>query len=278
MKHLFENYKVMIWTSSQPQTTREILNKILSRKQRQNLVAIWARDTLGLTKQQYCEKTQVYKRLDKVWDSKEIQAKYPVATQHTPGPEKVGKADDGFQHSKRNWDQTNTVLIDDSQLKGIGQPHNIIVIPEFTNDRMVDEVGNLTTVMRQLRILSRQEDVSRKLREWKELRERKLITESEPGKQPHVDLETQYSWDSELERDEQLISTLCPLSFLSPLVGEDEEDANVEESAAEPQVSPDKELSTTEVPNAGKRRRKRGARRGAISSDNASRLKEKTKK
>lgn len=73
----------------------------------------WARDTLDLTRREYVEKVQVYKRLDRVWASDDIQ-KYHRA-----------------YSSGGRWDQSNTVLIDDSTLKAAKQPFNLLEIPEY---------------------------------------------------------------------------------------------------------------------------------------------------
>lgn len=87
-----------------------MVTALFSPSQKADLLALWGRDTLGLTKQQFSAKTQVYKRLETVWEG---QYKIP--------------------HSEPNcaWDQTNTMLLDDSKLKAQGQPWNHIEVPEF---------------------------------------------------------------------------------------------------------------------------------------------------
>ncbi|KAF3483683.1 NIF domain-containing protein [Arthroderma uncinatum] len=177
LRYLFDNFKVMIWTSSQPQTVTDVLDKLLPPEMKKQLVGVWSRKDLDLTPKQYKEKVQVYKRLDKVWRDENIQSQYPrlPANDNTqyiiPRKKKKSiKLPRILGEGGQVWDQTNTILVDDSRLKAAGQPHNIIEIPEFTNDPNVDEIKNLTTVMRQLDILSRQKDVSRKLREWNQRR------------------------------------------------------------------------------------------------------------
>ncbi|KAM5433242.1 hypothetical protein McanMca71_004059 [Microsporum canis] len=169
LRYLFDNFKVMIWTSSQPQTVTDVLDKLLSKQMKKQLVGVWSRRDLDLTARQYREKVQVYKRLDKVWENAHVQSQYPRLTAKTNIKSKKGKKKKLPQilgEEGQVWDQTNTILVDDSRLKAAAQPHNIIEIPEFTDDPDVDEVKNLTIVMRQLDILSRHKDVSRKLREW----------------------------------------------------------------------------------------------------------------
>ena len=108
--YLFAKHVVMIYTSSRPHNAKAVVEKLFSSNQRRQLAAVWARDKLGLNRTQYNEKVQVYKKLDKIWRDKYIQAKCP----------------DGGR-----WDQTNTILVDDSHLKALAQPYNLLQIPEF---------------------------------------------------------------------------------------------------------------------------------------------------
>jgi NLI interacting factor-like phosphatase len=110
-EYLFKHHVVMIYTSSTPFNADNVVNKLFSWSRRKQLAAIWARDKLDLTAAQYAEKVQVYKKLDKIWHDESIQAKCPAGAR---------------------WDQTNTILVDDSNLKALAQPHNLIQVPEFT--------------------------------------------------------------------------------------------------------------------------------------------------
>ncbi|EZF28995.1 FCP1 homology domain-containing protein [Trichophyton mentagrophytes] len=201
LRYLFDNFKVMIWTSSQPHTVNEVLDKLLCPAMKKQLAGVWSRKDLDLTSKQYKEKVQVYKRLDKVWGDAHIQSQYPKqATQNIKPRKKSNKVKLPriLGGDTQIWDQTNTVLIDDSKLKAAAQPHNIIEIPEFTNDRKVDEIKNLNTVIRQLDILSRQKDVSRKLREWNQKRPE--------GENDSIDVDA--FWEKELMHSSLDINTL----------------------------------------------------------------------
>ena len=112
---------LMIWTSAQPETCQAILKSLLSPKHKKDCVAIWARDTLRLTPAQYRNKTQVYKRLEWVWSDESIQKTHP------------------HRHRGAKWDQTNTLLIDDSIIKALAQPYNLINLPEFNLAAVVSE-------------------------------------------------------------------------------------------------------------------------------------------
>jgi len=113
----------MIWTSAQPETCKALVKSLLSPKHKEDCVAIWARDTLRLTPSQYRNKTQVYKRLEWVWSDESIQKTHPR------------------RHRGERWDQTNTLLIDDSIIKALAQPYNLINLPEFDSPAVVAEAS-----------------------------------------------------------------------------------------------------------------------------------------
>lgn len=89
----------------------------------------------------------MYKRLEKIWREDNIRGRHPDA-------DKGGL-----------WDQSNTVLIDDSRLKGAAQPHNLLEIPEFQNrpeQRGTDVLAQVVGYLEELRV---QDDVSRFMRQ-----------------------------------------------------------------------------------------------------------------
>jgi hypothetical protein len=67
---------------------------------------------------------------------------------------------------KKGWDQSNTVLIDDSCLKAAANPYNIFEIPEFTNKPNPDDDLVLKAVLERIKILAKSNDVSRRLHSW----------------------------------------------------------------------------------------------------------------
>ncbi|KAL4926463.1 NIF domain protein [Aspergillus undulatus] len=154
LETLVEQYKVMIWSSSQPPTVDAVCQKLFPKPNRKKLVAEWGRDKLGLSAAEYNSKIQVYKTLETVWSSKKIQASYPR-----------NETKKAAEQASR-WDQTNTILIDDSKLKALSEPYNLIEIPEFTNDPNLDESSIFPKVLQRLEILSKCDDVSKKLHEW----------------------------------------------------------------------------------------------------------------
>ncbi|EFR03454.1 NIF domain-containing protein [Nannizzia gypsea CBS 118893] len=239
LRYLFDNFKVMIWTSSQPRTVNEILGKLLPPAMEKQLVGVWSRKDLDLTSKQYNERVQVYKRLDKVWGDAHIQSQYPnVAAQNIKPRKKKNrvKLPQILGNDAQVWDQTNTILIDDSKLKAAAQPHNIIEIPEFTNDSQVDEIKNLNTVIRQLDILSRQKDVSRKLREWNQGRP--------DGDSDSIEVDA--FWKKELVHSSLDLNTLESVTFQEKTVT-----SNTTKTAKDPEVPPS--LTIEQLINAAKK-------------------------
>ena len=86
--------------------------------QRSRLVAIWSRDTLGLSDKDYRKKSITFKDLRKVFEDKKL----------------AGKRD--------NWDVSNVVLLDDSVVKASHQPYNHVCVPEFVHREGSGEDGD----------------------------------------------------------------------------------------------------------------------------------------
>lgn len=133
---------MIIWSSAHPDNVTKVCQSLFSEDQRRKVVGEWGRDTLDLTAAQYKEKVQVYKRLDKIWQNETIRHTHPAA-------EEGG-----------TWDQSNTVLIDDSRLKAAAQPHNLLEIPEFKNTPEQRQTDVLKQVAGYLEELRTQADVS----------------------------------------------------------------------------------------------------------------------
>ncbi|KAJ5280003.1 hypothetical protein N7478_005375 [Penicillium angulare] len=179
LEELCRKHSVMIWTSSKPQTLNAIAKTLFptTSKKESKLVACWGRDKFGLTQRQYNAKLQVYKELKKVWDTPEIQEAYPGNGGKSKGgtggkfskkqKQKQNKRQPYYPEGQR-WDQTNTILIDDSKIKALSEPYNILEIPEFTNNPNVDETMLFRRVLDRLDALSHHDDVSKVFRVWEE--------------------------------------------------------------------------------------------------------------
>ncbi|KAJ5107658.1 hypothetical protein N7456_004333 [Penicillium angulare] len=177
LEELCRKHSVMIWTSSKPQTLNAIAKTLfpVTGKKKSKLVACWGRDKFGLTQRQYNAKLQVYKELQKVWDTPEIQEAYPGNGGKSKGgtggkfakKQKQNKGQAYYPEGQR-WDQTNTILIDDSKIKALSEPYNILEIPEFTNNPDIDETTLFRRVLDRLDALSHHDDVSKVFRVWEE--------------------------------------------------------------------------------------------------------------
>ncbi|KAG7007937.1 hypothetical protein G7Y79_00007g020620 [Physcia stellaris] len=116
LDYCFANHSVLVWSSATPPNVRAVCSQIFPQVYRQKLLGEWGRDTLELTSDEYKAKTQVYKRLDRIWDGSALHYAHP-------------DADNG-----RRWSQADTLLLDDSLIKAQAQPFNLVQIPEFTRE------------------------------------------------------------------------------------------------------------------------------------------------
>ncbi|ESZ99425.1 hypothetical protein SBOR_0187 [Sclerotinia borealis F-4128] len=145
LQYCIDTFSVIIWSSAKAQNVIPMCQTILTPDLRQKIVAIWGRETFGLSLPDYKARVQCYKRLTRLWDDPDIAATHPNA------------------HNGGQWDQTNTVLIDDSSEKARSEPFNLIEIPEFFGDHK--EVGDvLPQVHDYLNFLSMHENVSAAVR------------------------------------------------------------------------------------------------------------------
>ena len=116
LKYCVDKFKVVIWSSARPENVSAMCTTILSPDVRSKVVAVWARDTFGLTKSDFDLRVQCYKKLSRIWQDREIAQSHPE------------------YHNGIRWDQTNTVLIDDSREKARSEPHNLVEVPEWFGD------------------------------------------------------------------------------------------------------------------------------------------------
>lgn len=145
LKYCVETFTVVIWSSARPENVKAMCDVILPGNLRTKVAAIWGRDKFNLTQQDYNLRVQCYKRLEKLWEDPKIAATHPS---HNFGG---------------RWDQTNTVLIDDSLEKARTEPHNLIEVPEWFGDlRESDDI--LPQVHDHLNYLSLHSNVSACLR------------------------------------------------------------------------------------------------------------------
>lgn len=116
LKYCINTFTVVIWSSAKPENVKNMCDAILTPDLRKKVVAIWGRDKFGLSRSDYDMRVQCYKRLTKLWSDNKIARSHPLWA------------------SGGRWNQTNTVLVDDSLEKGRSEPFNLVEIPEFFGD------------------------------------------------------------------------------------------------------------------------------------------------
>jgi len=154
LDYCMTNHSVFIWSSARPENVNRICGTIFTASQRPHVVSEWGRDTLELSKREYYEDVQVYKRLDRIWNNETIQVKHP---QYAQGG---------------RWSQSNTVLIDDSMYKAAKQPYSHLEIPEYLGPAKSKQTGQdkddvLGQVVAFLEEARRSDDVSRFIKQTK---------------------------------------------------------------------------------------------------------------
>ncbi|KAI1138844.1 HAD-like protein [Hypoxylon sp. FL0543] len=117
LRYCIRTFKVVIWSSARRHNVEKMCRQLLTPEELAQVVAVWGRDRFGLTKEDYNQRVQCYKRLSKLWEDETIALSHPEAA--------LGK----------RWSQLDTVLVDDSVEKARSEPYNIIALPEFTGDK-----------------------------------------------------------------------------------------------------------------------------------------------
>ncbi|KAK0651787.1 HAD-like domain-containing protein [Cercophora newfieldiana] len=142
LTYCIDTFHVVIWSSARPFNVEKMCRRLLTPDQQSRVIATWGRDHLGLSPTDYNQRVQCYKRLTTLWEDPVVAASHP----------------DGGQ-----WNQGNTVLIDDSTEKARSEPYNAITLPEFVGD-MHETPEVLPLVHDYLNTLAVQADISTYIR------------------------------------------------------------------------------------------------------------------
>jgi NLI interacting factor-like phosphatase len=130
MAYIFDHFRVMFWSSATPRNVKAMIAATTTPEQRVKITAMWARDTLGLSPEDYNQKSVTYKDLRKVFADKDIAI---------AGERKGG------------WDIDSTILLDDSARKASFQPYNHVCLPEFVNSGQDDALWQVAGYLEELR-------------------------------------------------------------------------------------------------------------------------------
>ncbi|CAG8524977.1 2760_t:CDS:2 [Paraglomus brasilianum] len=153
LDYLFSSsFEVMVWSSAMPKNVNLMVETVFPPRYVDRLKAVWNRDSFGLTPTQYGINYLTVKNFELVW--KKLN----------------GDSDDEEQHlnfntvttaTKPKWDQTNTIIIDDSTEKTQLQPHNAIHLTKFDNERFDEGIDcDLINVIPYLERIKRETNVS----------------------------------------------------------------------------------------------------------------------
>ncbi|KAJ4250578.1 hypothetical protein NW762_011837 [Fusarium torreyae] len=146
LNYCLDTFYVAIWSSARPENVSKMVDNLLTPEQRERCLLVWGRDSFGLSKADYDTKVQVYKRLTTVWSNPRVLSSHPQA------------------HKGGHWDQSNTILVDDSFEKARSEPFNLLPLPEFSG--LATEIPNvLPQVHDYLNELAHQTDISRFVRQ-----------------------------------------------------------------------------------------------------------------
>lgn len=123
LRYCIDTFTVVIWSSARPDNVRNMCDAILTPSMREHVAAICGREKFNFTPTDYNANVQCYKRLSTLWRDETVSKSHPE-----------------YETGGR-WDQTNTVLVDDSITKGRSEPFNLIEIPEFLGN--YKEMGDI---------------------------------------------------------------------------------------------------------------------------------------
>ncbi|KAK8141978.1 hypothetical protein G3M48_009543 [Beauveria asiatica] len=151
MDYLLSTFSVAVWSSARPHNVQAMVASLLTPAQRQRCLVVWGRERMGLSSADYDARVQCYKRLARVWGDRGVMAAHPDA--------RGGGGGGGGR-----WDQSNTVLVDDSAEKARSEPHNLLRIPEYLGPE-AESPHVLPQVHDYINELAWQADISQYIRE-----------------------------------------------------------------------------------------------------------------
>ncbi|KAL4248193.1 hypothetical protein ABKN59_007123 [Abortiporus biennis] len=127
----------MVWSSAQPHSVNDMVQKTF-KDTRDGLVAIWDRETLGLSEEHYNRKVQTFKDLSKPWA--ELPGIMASTMDHPSSPpsdpsETRSPSPPGLRVMPQAHSALTTLLLDDSPRKAELQPYNHICLPEYDGKR-----------------------------------------------------------------------------------------------------------------------------------------------
>lgn len=141
LKYVTTRHTVMIWSSARPETVSKRCVQLFEEAGLPVPQLVWDRSHFNLSRHHYDANPQLYKELGKVWQHPNVKA-----------------ASEGVV-----FDQTNTILIDDTEEKAAAEPYNLLKVDEFVSGKK--EYGELRQVATYLEEARFQSNVSAYLKQ-----------------------------------------------------------------------------------------------------------------
>ncbi|KAI0667469.1 hypothetical protein C8Q78DRAFT_1071889 [Trametes maxima] len=145
---------VMVWSSAQPHSVDDMVGKCFG-EEKDKLFAVWARDTLGLSNDNYHRKVQTVKDLAKPWSLLGFSTTHTPSSPHSsiastprtsPEPSSPSRpSDESIQPIPQAHSALTTLLLDDSPRKAELQPFNHVCIGEYSGERRAKDLDSLQT-------------------------------------------------------------------------------------------------------------------------------------
>ncbi|KAI0357137.1 hypothetical protein OH77DRAFT_1399426 [Trametes cingulata] len=143
---------VMVWSSAQPHSVGDMVDKCFG-EDKEKLLAVWARDTLGLSNDHYHRKVQTVKDLAKPWSLLSTQSEHVPSSPHasiastpqsSPDPSSPSRpSDEPVSLTPQVHSALTTLLLDDSPRKAELQPYNHVCIGEYSGERRAKDLESL---------------------------------------------------------------------------------------------------------------------------------------
>ncbi|KAJ3558242.1 hypothetical protein NM688_g1038 [Phlebia brevispora] len=126
---------VMIWSSAQPHSVTDMADKAFG-EDKAKLVAVWARDTLGLSSDQYSRKVQTVKDLTTPWTKLPAlqQGRRATTPSEASSSGKRSRSPSPAPTPTSVHSALTTLLLDDSPAKAVLQPYNHVCLPEYSGE------------------------------------------------------------------------------------------------------------------------------------------------
>ncbi|KAH9849168.1 hypothetical protein C2E23DRAFT_737980 [Lenzites betulinus] len=143
---------VMVWSSAQPHSVGDMVDRCFGEDQ-DKMLAIWARDTLGLSNDHYHRKVQTVKDLAKPWSFLSQPTTHIPSSPHSsiastprtsPEPSSPSRpSDESVLDTPQTHSALTTLLLDDSPRKAELQPYNHVCIGEYSGEKRAKDLESL---------------------------------------------------------------------------------------------------------------------------------------